>query len=269
MSLAAPARVTVPVAASAALGPLLARPAEGAILGAGESGAWARLGDTVVVLLPPGVPRAPHGVVVPPTLLVGLEPGTACRVDAGRFEVAGWRLEVRASWDPRPRLPRVDATVLREWAREVSSRFVPAADQGMGAALGAHDVGGVLAAASRLIGRGPGLTPLGDDLLAGTMGAAVLLGEAAGDRWLLSLAADLAEPLDSLARERTTALSTTLLRHARRGEVDDASAALLQALCGRGDAAAALAALLEVGHSSGTGLAGGILAAAACAGGAE
>ena len=39
MTLAAPARVTVPVAASAALRPLLAAPAEGTVLGAGERSA--------------------------------------------------------------------------------------------------------------------------------------------------------------------------------------------------------------------------------------
>jgi len=72
----------------------------------------------------------------------------------------------------------------------------------------------------------------------------------------------------SLARERTTTLSATLLRHAGRGETDDASAGLLRALCGQGDPAPALDALLALGHTSGTGLATGLLAGAAAAGGA-
>jgi len=269
MSLAAPARVTVPVAASAALSPLLARPAEGALLGAGESGAWARLGDTVVVLLPAGRPRAPHGIEVPQALLRRLGAGACCRVDAGGFEVAEWRLEVWRSWDPRPRLPRVGPAVLRHRLWEVSTRFVPTADVGLGAALAAHDVDGVLASARRLIGSGPGLTPWGDDVLAGAMAAGVLLGDAAGNERLVDLVTGLAEPLDALARERTTTLSATLLRHACRGEVDDASATFLRALCGQGGASAALAALLVVGHTSGHGLAAGILSAAAAAGGAS
>ena len=83
MTLAAPARVTVPVAASAALRPLLAAPAEGTVLGAGERSAWARLGDSVVVLLPAGTPRAPNGIEVPRALLQRLEAGTSCRTGAG------------------------------------------------------------------------------------------------------------------------------------------------------------------------------------------
>jgi acetyl esterase/lipase len=79
---------------------------------------------------------------------------------------------------------------------------------------------------------------------------------------------EVAPALCATARERTTALAATLLRHASRGEVDDASEALLRALCRRGDAGTALDRLLAVGHSSGTGLATGILLSAACAGGA-
>ena len=266
MTVAAPARVTVPVAASAALGPiLLARPVDGVLLGAGESGAWGRLGDSVVTLLPAGATRAPNGIEVSRALLGHLEPGASCCADGGGFEVAGWHLEVRATWDPRPQLPRVDPGTLRERAAPLPAPSV--ADEGLGAALAAGDPDTVLAAARRLLGRGPGLTPLGDDVLIGAVAASLLLGEAAGNRRLVSLVIALAEPLDALARERTTALSATLLRHACRGEVDDASAVLLLALCGRGDPGPALAGLLAVGHTSGRGLAAGLLAAAGAAGG--
>jgi hypothetical protein len=142
-------------------------------------------------------------------------------------------------------------------------------DEGLGTALTAGDPGGVLAAARRLIGNGPGLTPLGDDVLVGALAGSRLLGEAAGNRGLLRLLARVASGICSLARERTTALSATLLRHAGRGEVDDASAGLLRALCGRGDPTISLDALLGVGHTSGHGLAAGLLAAARAAGGAS
>ena len=267
MTLAAPARVAVPVAASAAVRPLLGGLVEGTLLGAGESGAWARLGDTVVVLLPAGATRPPNGIEVPRALLPLLEPGAACRADAGGFEVADWRLEIRGSWDPRPRLPRVGSTALRAAAAALPAP--PVKDEGLGAALTAGDPRGVLEAARRLVGKGPGLTPLGDDVLIGALAGAGLLGEATGDRRLAHLVAATALPLDALARERTTALSATLLRHAGRGEVDDASAGLLRALCGRGDPEAALHALLALGHSSGTGLATGLLVAARAAGGAS
>lgn len=268
MTLAAPTRVTVPVAASAAVRPLLDGPAEGTLLGAGESGAWARLGDTVLVLLPAGATRPPNGVEVPRALLPLLEPRAACRADAGGFEVADWRLEVRGSWDPRPALPRVVPVGLRERALVVRDHFVPVADEGLGTALAAGDTSAVGGAARRLIGMGPGLTPLGDDVLVGAMAGSLLLGEAAGNRALRQLVAGVTPGIRALARERTTALSATLLRHGLCGEVDDASAGLLRALCGRGDLGAALDSLLAMGHSSGTGLATGLLAGAAAAGGA-
>lgn len=270
MTVSAPARVAVvPVAASAALRRLLnGTPQPGVLLGAGEHGAWARLGDTVVTLLPAGATRGPNGIEVPRALLGRLEPGAPCWAGTGGFEVGAWRLQVRASWDPRPRLPRVAPTALQERAVTVRDRFVPAADEGLGTALAAGDASAVETAAGNLIGKGPGLTPLGDDVLVGAMAGSLLLGEAMGNRALRRLVAGATPGICALARERTTALSATLLRHAARGEVDDASAGLLRALCGRGDPASSLDALLALGHTSGAGLATGLLAGVAAAGGA-
>jgi hypothetical protein len=270
MTVSAPARVAVvPVAASAALRDLLAgKPREGVLLGAGEHGAWARLGDTVVVLLPTGATRGPNAVEVPPALLLRLEPGAVCRAYAGGLDLAEWRVEIRGWWDPRPTLPRIDPSALRAQAAALRGRFVPAADEGLGSALDAADAAAAIAAAGNLIGKGPGLTPLGDDVLAGTLAASLLLGEATGNRSLVRLLAGVIPGICALARERTTALSATLLCHAGRGEVDDASAGLLRALCGRGDPEAAIDSLLALGHTSGTGLATGLLAGAAAAGGA-
>ncbi len=60
---------------------------------------------------------------------------------------------------------------------------------------------------------------------------------------------------------RTTALSATLLRHAAAGRGIPEVTRLIDALAGSGDLAAATARLLAVGHSSGTALAHGVLAA--------
>lgn len=268
MTLAAPARVTVPVAASAALGPILARPTEGTLLGAGASGAWARVEDEVVVIGPQGGVRMPNGVEAPARVLQGLVPGDECALEGGTLTVGAWALAFAASWDPHPVLPRIDPALLRRRATSLRGSFPPVDDCGLGAALAAADPDSVLAAARCLIGKGPGLTPLGDDVLAGALAGSLLLGEAVGDRALRQLVAGVTPGICALARERTTALSATLLRHACRGEVDDASAGLLRALCGRGDLDAALDSLLAMGHSSGTGLATGLLAGAAAAGGA-
>jgi hypothetical protein len=107
-----------------------------------------------------------------------------------------------------------------------------------------------------LLGLGPGLTPAGDDLLAG-----LLVG--------LAGRPDLRDPLaDSVARHapgRTTWLSAELLHLAADGLAVPAVVTLADALSGHGadDALAGAArAVLAVGHSSGPALARGLLLAA-------
>ena len=107
-----------------------------------------------------------------------------------------------------------------------------------------------------LLGRGPGLTPAGDDLLAG-----LLLG--------LAGSAELRDPLAAAvtrhAPARTTWLSAELLRHAVAGHGVPAAVAVADAMAGYGPADAltrALPALLAVGHTSGAALARGLLLAA-------
>ena len=274
MTLTAPARVTVvPVAASAALRPLLAgAPAPGTLLGAGGRAAWARAGDAVVVIGGAGGVRMPNGIEIPAAqaadLFGGLAGGDPCSAGEGRLALGAWELHPVRWWPPRPVLPRVPPTALLNRVASAREGFADVDDAGLGDALAAGGAAtAVLQAAQRLIGKGPGLTPLGDDVLAGAVAAALLLGEAAGHRRLCRMVAQAAPALCAAARERTTALAATLLRHACRGEVDEASAALLRALCGCGDPAPALEALRALGHTSGAGLATGLLAGAAAAGG--
>ncbi len=160
-------------------------------------------------------------------------------------------------WDPTPRLPAIDRRALRRRLLAVYAGVAPVADRGLGAALAAGDRERAHSAAQALIGEGEGLTPFGDDVVAGALAALVLLGARA-------LAAAVAGVLD-IARGRTTALSAALLRHAARGEVPAPIGRLLTALAGRGDPSAALAAVLAVGHSSGRGLAHGVRIGAAAA----
>jgi hypothetical protein len=103
-----------------------------------------------------------------------------------------------------------------------------------------------------LLGRGSGLTPLGDDVLCGWLATSRLLEDPARP-------AAAAEAL-RLARARTTPFSAELVACAVEGEVIPEFGRLLAAL-GRGTGVDdALAALLRVGHTSGAGLAlgGGI-----------
>ena len=117
-------------------------------------------------------------------------------------------------------------------------------------------------AARGLLGRGPGLTPEGDDLLAAVAGTLAVLGPVTG--WERSvLAAFLAAVVDR-APERTTALSATLLELATRGQLAEPAGRLLD-LGPDGEAAwpVALVRLERLGHGSGRAYAAGI-AVTAC-----
>ena len=96
------------------------------------------------------------------------------------------------------------------------------------------------------VGRGPGLTPYGDDVLAGWLVA----------RW--AAGSPNTEVVDAVRRlrTRTTALSATLLDCAARGETLPELSAWLRALGTSGERAAE-AALLAVGATSGAGLLAG------------
>lgn len=113
-------------------------------------------------------------------------------------------------------------------------------------------------AVAPLLGRGSGLTPVGDDVLCGWLATRIATGTEP-------------EPIRSsalgLATGRTTSLSTTLLACAGRGEVIPEFRRLLLLLTDHGDRGfdrrleAELTALVRVGHTSGVGLLLGTLLA--------
>jgi uncharacterized protein DUF2877 len=108
----------------------------------------------------------------------------------------------------------------------------------------------------RLLGRGAGLTPQGDDVLAGYLAGAAAYGVPADDVRVV---------VDNEAASRTTTLSAALLRHAAAGEAIPQVGGLLDALGGRRALDSALAELFAVGHTSGAALASGVVAAAVAA----
>ncbi len=93
----------------------------------------------------------------------------------------------------------------------------------------------------RLIGRGPGLTPAGDDVLVGSL---VLL-----NAFGMEPCPDWCDPAGLWSR--TSALSAALLRHACEGYCVGALAALIDVVDRGADPAAALASLRAVGGTSG------------------
>ncbi len=122
-------------------------------------------------------------------------------------------------------------------------------------ALAAGKRDDALAAGNRLIGLGTGLTPSGDDFLAGMM---VIINMPAGPfgRRHRETAAALA------AGAATGTVSRAMLRHAARGRVRAGAVALLEAMTDpvSRDIAAAARPVLLSGATSGTDLAAGIAA---------
>jgi hypothetical protein len=157
----------------------------------------------------------------------------------GRALVTGRLVDVRA--------PRIDAA----WVPKASPVVAQGTPRPRGAGLVALPglAGDEIdeSAVAGLVGRGDGLTPLGDDVLCGWLAAH----RAAG--------ADTSVVDDALrvALPRTTTLSATLLECALLGEVADLAADYLRSL-GTPAESAARAALTRLGHSSGEGLAHGI-----------
>ena len=105
---------------------------------------------------------------------------------------------------------------------------------------------------ARLVGRGHGLTPEGDDVLAGALVTAHATGDPRLPRWRAATRL-------ALATRRTTTVSRALLLQALEGYAVPQLADLLYALCHRADPGPATRRLLEVGHSSGAALLEGVV----------
>ena len=154
----------------------------------------------VVALTAPGAARMPNGV----ECSLRVERGAAVWIGAGRLQSNGFQVLPGPGWDPVPQaLVRLS----------IERSFTPDP--------------------YRLAGRGGGLTPAGDDLLAGyAAGLTLFQGRRAEAAWIASTAGP-----------RTTSLAATLLKHAARGELPEPAHALLE----RGDPGP----LRRFGHSSG------------------
>lgn len=199
------------------------------VLGSGRGAVHLDLDGFVVTVAGPGVPLMPNGLAVdhlpdPPWLAV----------DPARATV----------WDPVVPPLVGGPAALEEFSQWLS------------ALVEAPDVP-IVGAALRLVGRGRGLTPEGDDILAGAAAGMRALAPAAGvpDARARALARALC-PVD--VRRLTGALSATLLELSVRGAAPEP----VHRLVGSGDREAALADLRRLGASTGGAIAAGIALAA-------
>jgi hypothetical protein len=249
-------------------------------------GASDGLRPAVVAVITGAATRLPNAVLIAGAL-PGAEVGDEAWVGGGAIEVGRWSVRVGRWWDPGPPLARVPPQALPAVLPDLPSGGLAghpalvrlaeavrppeetpcetagagtraAADAGIHRGTGTGLMGEVMVAAERLVGLGPGLTPSGDDVLAGLLVALRALGRAAGvDRTVL-LADRLAEAVVRDAETRTTAISAALLHCAATGATCPEVTAVLRALTGHGPPEPALTALCRLGHTSGADLAQGL-----------
>lgn len=233
---------THPGAASTVLRGLLTGPdREARVLGSHRTCVYLQVGSEVLVI------ESADALGLPCAVRLGIDSGSAAlqgvrRTDpatVGRGVLAVGELNVRVArwWAPRRPRPGIDPQRLPALALSLAGHPAPVP---------------IDAPVTDLVGLGPGLTPAGDDVLAGML---VALHHADARRRL-------AAQILPLAAQRTTALSTTLLNHAAEGYTLPALIDLADSVAGHAPAGAlpdVVARLMEVGHSSGTAMAWGLL----------
>jgi hypothetical protein len=262
LSTATPAVATTPAVASTALRAVVTGPPQRArTLGIATHAVWLHAGDQVLVISTPDAVRLPIGVVVAAVGRPPLADSAAAGGVVGEGHVIIGDLDLRVArwWEPRPALGRTTSTALRSRLAGLTEAPPAITENRLRGALTAWDPGRLVGAAGGLLGSGGGLTPEGDDYLAGVVAALRCLAPALGHRAAAAMLDAAAPALVEAGERRTTALSASLLRAALRGQVAAPAGALLRAFTGRGDVAAAHARLLGVGHTSGPALAAGMV----------
>lgn len=253
-------RPTATAAASAWLRALMTGPQRGVrVLGAGRVSSYLQVDDGDVVAL-----EAAGGARLPNAIAAGgapLRAGSYGAIGAGVLRVDDTQVRVRRWWDPRPRpavttpqgLRRVSAGLPRAAVADGYGLAAPV--RRLAAALVAGDLDALDPAVDDLIGRGPGSTPAGDDVVAGVLATLRVLGPAVDDGPVLADRVALAARRNATS---TTRLSATLLRCAGDGAVVAAAGRVLCALAGHGPLDPAVAGLARIGHTSGRDLLAGI-----------
>jgi uncharacterized protein DUF2877 len=250
---------------------LVGPPRPATVVAATPQATYVLADDTLLCLASATAVRVPCAMVLESK---GLPPqlpeGTIASVGAGVLSIGTTTFRAGRWWrPPRPRgLGATPPARLAGAVRWLTGRVADPLDAPGRAAVA--ELVEALAVAERpddavaqLLGRGPGLTPTGDDVLAGAMVTLNALGSPLGGL--------LGSAVTAAATGATTTVSAGLLCHAAAGECIPQLEDLLTAVRHGADepAAANLAraagALLAVGHCSGAGLLHGVLVGVAIA----
>jgi hypothetical protein len=243
--------------------PEAVRPGDsGVVVGAGSSAAYVDFQGFVVAITAARVPAMSNGISLASSAgIEQIRPGADATVRATGMQLDGafvdWsdarRATVRVSSNPDTAPDRI-ADRGRDLLPFAGTLGRDADGNVAVAALGEAFVEGnthrAADAAMSLLGRGRGLTPEGDDVLAGCAAAIVAFGKplrlspVEKERWLSALC-----PPD--VRVRTTALSATLLELACDGCVAEPLVTLLDLAGDVEQRRRAARALMRVGHSTG------------------
>ncbi|MGH2659483.1 MAG: DUF2877 domain-containing protein [Actinomycetota bacterium] len=197
--------------------------AKESLAGGGEGRAIASFPKAVYVSLPAGIV-----VLVSPSVHPGplhllldgappeLPPGTRVEVATRRLRVGGIDIDLRdaAEWAgalPSPAQLASGATLLMEVASDLASRSALHADPFRDRAADARNrlrAGDLAGMVECLAGLGPGLTPAGDDALAGALFVLRVLGGDEAERALV----------DAACMARTSVIASAFLPWAARGQ---------------------------------------------------
>jgi hypothetical protein len=241
-------------------------PQQARVVGVGGPACYLEVGDGTVIALEAGGAGAalPNALTLDPRGpgIAGLVPGTEGRFGEGGVRFRDRTVMVRRWWDPRPRTGPIELSTLRRRRAELRpsspalERYgLPGPVDDLRAAARRTDADTVVSLVGDLVGRGPGSTPAGDDVLASLLAALRVLGGAHPG------AIRVADALGGAVRaaaHRTSPLSATLLRCADDGAVVGAARRVLEALPGDVALAGPVAGLVRVGHTSGHDLLTGI-----------
>lgn len=212
-------------------------------------GAYVRLGDELLMVVPHRAPVGPLTLLVAGLGEPGWDEGDPAHVDGDTLVVAGMRIDLSGAtpWDAGDPGPLCDG-----WRAALGAAVaaVPVPGAALAPGLEALAAGDAEGGGALLAGLGEGLTPAGDDVLCGFAGWRHAEGR----------------PVEIAARcaHRTSPVSLAYLRCAERGELPEAAAAVLTAVRAADGALAArrAQALRGWGATSGDALLWGMAAAA-------